>query len=446
MNKIKFTVLAIVAAFATTAAASDIEFHGYTRAGVALNQAGGTGTCYHLRGADTDYRLGNECDYVIEPNFEITMAKLDDKSSWGFHFMPKVYKRWQNMGGRDLDPLAMWVGQVYFFGNNIPWLANGSLWAGRKYWARLQLGINDQFIENEDSDGVGIENMDLGFGKLSIGFGMNSGSHSSADYDYTNNVDTVGNAFGRRYKIAAQLTGIQTFNKDSSLQIWGAIYRDWNDEDFKPEDSDMGYRIGVYHNLGLGTAGNVFVGFKYGAGDDISNADGAAGLGRLPPGADDDVEPGKLNKAWRVFAQYGVAVPSIRTSFDVLAEYRSKEFEYAQGPTGNQFDKQTWWTVGARADAQLSGPFRALLEVGYDNVDKSPVTGESENLLKITPVLAISAGNDPWSRPTFRFYYTYAKWSEVNVLDDWSSPGSQALAGADKKSGGSFGVQAEGWW
>jgi maltoporin len=433
MNKVKFTVLAIVASFATTAAATDIEFHGYTRAGIALNSAGGSGACFRLGGADADFRLGNECDYVIEPNFEVTMAKLDDKSTWGFHFMPKVYKRWQPQGGRDLDPLAMWVGQVYFFGNNLPWLANGSIWAGRKYWDRLQLGINDQFVENEDSDSFGVENMDLGVAKMSFGFGLgkdggNAGSNIVSTGD--NYTPLTSDFASRRYRISARLTGIQTFNKDSSLQLWAGYYGQYYNKDLAAE-VDSGWRVGIYHNFGFGSAGNLFVGFKADKNSALSGYDGN-GDGRT---------------AMRAFAQYGVAVPSIRTSIDILAEYRQSDFDDPVVPTvGDSFDKQTWISVGARADAQLSGPFRFLLEAGYDMVDKSPTTGESETLLKITPALAISAGNDPWSRPTFRLYYTYANWSELGVLDNgWHSQGVQDVF-QDNKSGSSFGVQAEGWW
>ncbi|HYD41596.1 MAG TPA: carbohydrate porin [Anaeromyxobacter sp.] len=427
MNKVKFTVLAIVAAFATTAAASDIEFHGYTRVGIALNSEGGNGVCYRLGGADADFRLGNECDYVIEPNFEITMAKLDDKSSWGFHFMPKVYKRWQPMGGRDLDTLAMWVGQVYFFGNNIPWLANGSLWAGRKYWDRLQLGINDQFVENEDSESFGVENMDLGFAKLSFGVGLTGnqpGSNVGGQPPPNEGAPDQADLGARRFKIAARLTGIQTLNKDSSLQIWTALYGQSRDEDSGADEVDGGWRIGVYHNFGFGAGGNLFVGFKADKNTSFSGYDGA-GDGRT---------------AYRAFAQYGVAVPAIRTSFDVLAEYR------VAVPEADGADNAYWYSVGARGDAQLVGPLRFLLEAGMDQTWVGE-DGDANWLLKVTPALAISAGNDPWSRPTFRFYYTYAAWSDPGVLESgWHSQGTQEAFGADAKSGSSFGVQAEGWW
>jgi maltoporin len=422
MNKIKFTVLAIVAAIATTASASDIEFHGYMRGGIALNTSGGTGACYHLNGADTDFRLGNECDWVVEPNFDMVMAKLDDKSTWGVHIMPKVYKRWQSMGGRDLDTMAVWLNQAYFYGSNLPWLGGGTIWAGRKYWDRLQLGINDQFVEREDSTGFGFEDANLGFGKLSFGVGLEGENGPNEGSQWV----TIDQAATKQYRVSARLTGIQTFNKDSSLQIWAAYYGSSRNTNLDPVKIDSGYRLGIYHNFGMGSAGNLFVGAKIFKNNAISGADGQVG------NADS-------TQAWRVFAQYGVNIASARTSVDILAEYRDKKAE-------SQSDHGTWYTVGFRTDTQISGPFRFLLEAGYDS-QKDPTVGDgsSTNLLKVTPVLAISAGNDPWSRPTFRLYYTYASWSDVGVLDGWSSEGTQDLFGT-KKTGGTFGVQAEGWW
>src|SRR5690242_1115224 len=46
-----------------------LESAGYARAGVGLAVKGGKQVCFVLNGADTKWRLGNECDYVIEPQF-----------------------------------------------------------------------------------------------------------------------------------------------------------------------------------------------------------------------------------------------------------------------------------------------------------------------------------------------------------------------------------------
>src|SRR5688572_27621524 len=46
-----------------------LEFAGYARAGVGLAVRGGKQVCFGLAGADAKWRLGNECDYVIEPQF-----------------------------------------------------------------------------------------------------------------------------------------------------------------------------------------------------------------------------------------------------------------------------------------------------------------------------------------------------------------------------------------
>jgi len=59
-----------------------VEFSGYGRAAVGLNPRGGKQVCFGLAGADTKWRLGNECDYVFEPQFTGRLVTLEDKSSW----------------------------------------------------------------------------------------------------------------------------------------------------------------------------------------------------------------------------------------------------------------------------------------------------------------------------------------------------------------------------
>src|SRR6516225_7182174 len=84
--------LALAGGSQIASAADPIEFHGYFRAGIGLNASGGGQVCFGLAGADTKYRLGNECDVVIEPTFTARIASPSDKSSWGITFMPKVYR------------------------------------------------------------------------------------------------------------------------------------------------------------------------------------------------------------------------------------------------------------------------------------------------------------------------------------------------------------------
>jgi maltoporin len=422
--KLASTILA--ALWATTAGAADIQFHGYARAGVGLNTKGGGQTCFQLSGADTKFRLGNECDYVVEPNFRFDILKADDQSVWGFHVMPSIYKAYDNQStnvragdgtvpGVDnntsignaqwFDDLPVRFGQVYFYGENVPLVAHGTVWIGRRFYDRLQTGINDQFLENEDGDGAGVEDMNLGFGKLSLAFLMNPNDTPRTDTQ----PDPVGDVNNKVYRVTGRLTDLKTFG-DGRLGIWAGA-RNIQSKSTKPGGANPAtvkstYRVAAYHNVSLGTWGNNLLGFKY-------------------------ETLGENSNQWRVVTQHGVNFSAARTSLDLLAEYRRTKPQ-----TGND---TSWLALGARTDTQLSGPLRFLLEAGYDQVDD----GEQTNsLTKITGALALSAGKDAGARPTFRLFYTHAIWSDQGVL---ASARTNDVFG-DETSGGTFGLQAEGWW
>lgn len=421
-NLVKFSAFAVAAMLATAAYAdmSNMTFAGYVRAGVGLNSEGGDMACFHLAGADTKYRLGNECDYVIEPNFDYVAVKLDDKSTWGVHIMPSVYKAWNGaliqgdvseaQGGpivfnTNADGLTAKWGQVYFFGNNVPQLLNGSIWGGRKYSNRLQTGINDQFLENNDGDGFGIDDMNLGgFAKWSIGVQMDP-NVVATDVDVDGNPAFQPSDLTKTYALWTSLRSIGTF-QNAFLSVYGGYYGRSKAKDDTSEFKD-GYTIAAYHNANLGKWGSNLLGAKY----------DTRGGGTL----------------WRVVLQHGIVFESARTSLDFITEYRDSK---ADGAT----DHAKWFTIGARTDTNISGPFRFLLEAGYDQTQVG--SADAINLLKVTGVLAVSAGKDAGSRPTFRLFYTYGSWSDPGANDGANAQ----LAFGDKKSGGSFGVQAEGWW
>src|SRR5262245_32660984 len=134
---VKCSLLGMMIAVSSTAAAAPpvLEFSGYARAGVGLSTGSGKQVCFGLGGADTKWRLGNECDYVIEPQFTGRLVTLDDKSSWGVVFMPGLYRTWEDPNGADrtwFSNLPLEARQIYFFGENIPQLANGRVWGGRR--------------------------------------------------------------------------------------------------------------------------------------------------------------------------------------------------------------------------------------------------------------------------------------------------------------------------
>lgn len=385
-----------LAATACAAQAVDLSFSGYMRAGTGVNLRGGTQVCFGLPGADTKWRLGNECDYVIEPNLVAKLASYEG-SDWYVHFMPSVYRAWGQVEN-GTDELNARFNQVYAYGNKISGLANGRVWAGRRFYNRLQTGINDQFLEINDGDGAGLEEMEVGPGKLSVAFMMNG----------------RGPANDNRFALPIRLTDIPSFG-GGKLAVYVTPSAQLKSRDqtagLDPVKQPKGLALGLYQTMEA-FGGNTLFGMRHDKTGEVKNT--------------------------RFVVQHGRSLTK-STSLDVLAEYRVKD---APADGGNK-----WFALGARTDTHIGGPFRMLVEVGHDQV--KPDVGATRNMTKFTLAGAVSAGKDPWSRPTVRLFVTHAIWNEATrqVLgQNWVNGERLQQVYGDKKAGTSVGVQAETWW
>lgn len=395
--------MALAGAATSVLAAPPVEFSGYMRAGVGINAAGGNQVCFGLAGADTKYRLGNECDYVVEPTFDAKIAEYEG-SNWNVRVMPSVYKAW-DAGQSAPDSLTTRFGQIYAYGDKISQLAGGKVWAGRRFYNRLQTGINDQFLENNDGDGAGLEDMDLGVGKLSIAFMMDPNygvAGSPTARAVTNN----------RFSLPIRMTGIKTV-PNGELAVYVTPSKQLKSDDqtsgtpVETTSEPSGLAVGVYQTLnGTILGGNTLIGVK---GDKFG-------------------ETKNTRVVFQQTANFGA------TAVDFITEYRVRK---QAGNTGNK-----WFTIGARADTWIGGPFRFLAEAGHDQV-KPEAGGDKLNMTKLTAALAASAGKEAGSRPTVRLFVTHAVWNEAARLN--LSGNTKAVFG-DKKAGTSVGVQAEAWW
>jgi maltoporin len=403
--------LALAGAAGSALAAPPVEFSGYMRAGVGINLAGGNQVCFGLAGADTKYRLGNECDYVVEPTFDAKLAEYEG-SDWHVRVMPSVYKAWDSGQGGTLgngpDTLTTRFGQIYAYGSNISQLANGRVWAGRRFYNRLQTGINDQFLENNDGNGAGIEEMDLGIGKLSIAFMMDP-NYGTGVTAATPGVAAVNN---NRFALPIRLTNIKDM-PNGELAIYVTPSKQLKTESQSqtpptdPTSQDSGLAVGVYQTLnGVILGGNTLIGFKHDKQGETKNTRGV----------------------FQQSANFGA------TAVDFITEYRVAK---NATNTGNK-----WFTIGARADTWIGGPFRFLVEAGHDMV-KPEAGGDKLNMTKLTAAVAASAGKEAGSRPTVRLFLTHATWNEAARL---SLSGNTREVFGDKKAGTSIGVQAEAWW
>ena len=386
--------------------ADTIEFSGYMRAGTGINTDGGRMTCFQLPETDYKWRLGNECDYVIEPELGATLAEGEDGSRWGVLVMPSAWTAW----GLEEGDLEATFGQAYAYGENIEALGGGRVWAGRRFYDRVQFGINDYFMENRDGDGAGIEDINVGIGKLSYAFLMDPNQPA----DNANITHSL------------RLTEIPTL-PGNHLDIYTAYSHNQSTSDADNAiDNDDGISVALYHTTSGTLGGDTIVGIQY---RDYHTPD------------DDGVNPAAQDHdgdLYRIHLQQTGFIDAAATQWDLIAQYRLRDFE--DGP------EDDWYSLGARTDTHITGPFRFLLEVGHDRLN--PDEGDNLNMTKATAALALSAGPDAWSRPTVRFFATHAQWnSEVNDAGGpltWDDDGTTAFA--DKTSGTSVGAQVETWW
>jgi len=398
-----------------------LDFGGYARAGVGLTIRGGKQVCFNLPGADTHWRLGNECDYVIEPQFTGHLVQGNDGSSWGVVVMPGLYRTWEDQNPSQTD--KTWFNdvpaifrQIYFYGENIPQLANGRVWGGRRYYDRLHLDINDQFLEIHDSDGAGIEDMHVGPGKFSVAFLMNPNSEADA----VMGVPTANNA---PFKLNLRYTDIPTM-PDANIQIWGGWQGDSTSKDQRAMNpvtitkADSLFRLGIYHTINKAILG----------GQNILGVKG---------------EIGANHQLARAVVSQQVPFNGGHSQVDVIGEVRTQR----DRPNDSMpFATNNWGSLGARVDHQLAGPFRFLLEAGWDGV--FPAAGDSRHLFKGTACLAINAGDNNGARPTVRIFYTQGFWNDGAKAAFASGAGGQRIAQVygDQNTGGSAGIQAEAWW
>lgn len=396
MKRTNLYMALALAGLCGSANAATVDFSGYMRAAVGANAAGGNQVCFKAPGADTKWRLGNECDYVIEPNFNVKVAS-NEGSDWHVHLMPNVYHEY---GGGNAE-LAARYGQVYAYGTKIAALGNGTVWAGRRFYNRFQLGINDQFLENDDGDGAGIENIEMGMGKLSVAVMTDP---NGVGNDVNNGL----------FKFPVRMTGIKTVpNGELSIFVTGIARFTSKDQTkaVEPGGKANAGSVGIYQTLnGTFMGGNTVLGVRY--------------------DENRDENPGTKNTRF-VVQQTG---KSGATSWDAIAEYRVHDESDAT-------KANKWFSLGGRTDTHLGGPFRMLLEAGTDQV--KPDSGGTRNLTKLTAALAASAGPDASSRPTIRLFVTHALWNEAARVNLDSR--LKEVFG-DKKAGTSIGIQAETGW
>ena len=435
----KLPVAVAVAAGIMSAQAMAVDFHGYARSGIGWTGSGGEQQCFQATGAGSKYRLGNECETYAELKLGQEVWKEGDKS---FYFDTNVaYSVAQQNDWEATDPAFR---EANVQGKNlIEWLPGSTIWAGKRFYQRHDVHMIDFYYWDISGPGAGIENVDLGFGKLSLAATRSQeagGSYIFTSNDtYHNFKDTANDVFDVR------LAGLET-NPDGVLEL-GVDYGRANYTDgYSLADgaSKDGWMFTAEHTQSMLKGYNKFV-VQYATDAMTTQGKGQSQGSFTGNDYNKDTEIGvvdnKINNngdMWRIL-DHGAISLGDKVDLMYVGMYQNIDRDDGNGTK--------WWTVGVRPMYKWTPIMSTLMEVGYDNV-KSQKTGDTNNQYKITLAQQWQAGDSIWSRPAIRVFATYAKWDEKWGYDNgiaYKDTSTKTYSRGDNDEW-SFGAQMEIWW
>lgn len=421
--------------FSAGAAAAEVDFSGYVRSGLGMSGSGGDQWAYQATGSGSKYRLGNETDTYMELGLGSNLWEDGDKS---FRFESRMaYKTFQNkdwaaMQGHDWNEMAL--REAYVKGDNLfESMPGASIWAGQRFYQRQDIHMIDFYYYDVSGPGAGLENIDVGLGKLNLAWTQNN---DESDFQ-TGHGRFVGNMFDARLNDIA-------VNTDGFLQLgltYGTASENKNSEALRGKEKS-GYMLTAEH-----TQTNFFGGFnkfvvQY-ATDAMSTWQMGAS-GKTEP-LDKDVDQSLL----RIIDHGAFDLPDSNFSMSYVAMMNKLSNDPDTG--------RTWYTVGVRPQYHWNQVMSTAVELGHDRVkfDKNASgvdAGKTYKMNKVTVAQQWSAGDSVWARPTIRVFGTYAKWNDKQALNGFRDGDGNfdAVAYNEKfgssKDGFTFGVQMEAWW
>lgn len=428
----KLPVAIAIAAGTLSAPTMAVDFTGYARSGIGWTGSGGEQQCFQATGAQSKYRLGNECETYAELKLGQEVWKEGDKS---FYFDTNVaYSVSQQ---NDWEATSPAFREANVKGKNlIDALPGSTIWAGKRFYQRHDVHMIDFYYWDISGPGAGLEDVDLGFGKLSFAATRSSEAGGSYTFssdrirDYAEN--TANDVFDVR------LAGLE-INPNGVLELGVDYGRANARDDYRLEDdaSKDGWMFTAEHTQSMLGGYNKFV-LQY-----ATDALTSQGKG-LPQG-------GNINNNGKMYRILDHGAINLAPRWDLMyvAMYQNTDLDNNRGTE--------WYTVGIRPMFKWTPIMSTLLEVGYDNV-KSQQVDDRNGQYKITLAQQWQAGDTIWSRPALRLFATYAKWDEKWGYVKDADGDATTFAASDSSGNGllttsrgdndewSFGAQMEIWW
>src|SRR5208337_2907424 len=397
--------------------------HGYFRSGYGLNSVGGQQVAFQSPGAEAKFRLGNEAETYAELiliNNWINPEHRPDSPWMKTEFMVEAntsnsqsYTSFSNGVGNDQYRLREAFVRM---GNMFDSQPNAKFWAGERYYRRQHVDINDFYPLDLSGYGAGVEDWDLGIGKLAVGF-----------------------LAGARPDIVTQNGNLSKTNIDVRFYdfkgpagLWAAWFdyaREKGGTDSTTQTllpTSNGFAFGLRHQRLEWHGGFHSFSIQYGTGAASNFSSNGSGTVVANPNP-------YLNSSAQLLAVEQLLIQPT-DKFAIMPI-----FVYQRSKDGNPLHGwDQWVSFGARPEVFFTKHISLAVEGGFDHTHNP---GQYEGWLrKYTIAPQIGAGRKFFSRPVLRAFLTYANWSD----------GFRGLVGGtpylNRTNGLTYGVQAEHWW
>jgi len=413
-----------------------LTFNGYFRSGYGVNGKGDSMEAFRAPGAQAKYRLGNETETYVETAFGYTFPKLNlaQGTEFSIHFRPAYVVN--NSAQSALTDLT--VREAYGEAKGI-WAAQpeASFWAGQRFYGRMDVHMNDFYYMDMSGYGGGVENIDVGLGKLSVAW-----LGGNID-DYNSNATEVIAATDNKNTLDFRLSDIDVFGGEGL--VWMSLSQ--TDDLLAPNginvdvDSSTGAAFGLGYRYvdvfgGMNKSySQTMLQYGFGASANFRATQSDYSFVADPVDLDNPSLPLRIDAgdAWH-FRLTQDLVYQPNQCFALQGTFVWDEFDFG-AEVGS---RRTWVSGGARGVYFLTDYFNLVLEAGVDHVsgDDQP----SGNLYKITFAPELTPKREYFSRPALRFFVTYAMWDKD--LQGMVAPISYGM----DTEGISVGMQVEAWW
>lgn len=397
---------------------STFEFHGYFRSGYGGNNRGGQQVAFQAPGAGAKYRLGNEAEtygeFMLVNNW-LNPERRGDKAWFRTEAMIEAnttnsasYANFAVPNGNDQFRLRE---AFVRSGNLFKRQPEAKFWAGKRYYRRQHIEINDFYPLDMSGYGGGVEDVNVGFGKLALGYlagarpdvVTENGNYSKSNID------------------------VRLYDLKGPAGIWAGWFNVATSDGGTTSSgtvipSSTGYAAGVRYQRLNWRGGFQTIGVQYGTGA-ASNFSATV----------DDPNPFIDRSARLLITSSLLFQPNDTFAIMPIAIFqRSKD-----GNPEHGWDR--WISLGARPQVFFTKFLSLAVEGGVDHTRSG--NGQYEGWLrKVTIAPQIGAGRLFFSRPVLRAFATYANWSD----------GLRGFVGGTpfrhRREGLTYGVQLETWW